>query len=157
MDIKVLIEIPAGSSIKYEVDEKTGELTVDRFLHTAFVYPFNYGFVKDTKGGDNDPVDIIILSDRAVQAGVVIKCQPIGLLQTEDEEGTDTKIIGVPVLKVDPVFGEYKDIKDVPTAILNKIKHFFENYKTLEPGKWVKVKEFLGVKEAEQEITSAQK
>ncbi len=156
MDFKAFIEIPAGGSIKYEVDEETGELTVDRFLHTAFVYPFNYGYIKGTKGKDGDPVDVLVICAQPVAAGVVMKCHPVGLLQMEDEEGIDTKIMAVPTAKIDPQYGVYEDIKDVPDAILNKIKHFFENYKTLEPGKWVKVKDFKGVKVAEKEITSSQ-
>jgi inorganic pyrophosphatase len=149
---KVLVEIPAGSAVKYEIDEETGELTVDRFLHTAFVYPFNYGFIKDTIGEDKDPMDALVLSSQQVHPGVVIKCHAVGMLEMEDEEGIDTKIIAVPVAKVDPYFGEFSDINDVPQAILNKIKHFFENYKSLEPGKWVKVKDFKNRSEAENSI-----
>lgn len=152
LNFKVFIEIPAGSSIKYEVDEETGELTVDRFLHTAFSYPFNYGFIKDTKGEDGDPVDVVILSQYPVTPGCVMKCHTVGMLGMSDEEGVDTKILAVPTKKIDPLFGVWEDISDVPEAILNKIKHFFENYKTLEPGKFVKVEEFKGRKEAEEAI-----
>lgn len=151
-DFVAFIEIPAGSSIKYEVDEETGELTVDRFLHTAFSYPFNYGFIKNTKGEDGDPVDVLILSQYPVQPGVVMKCHAIGMLEMSDEEGVDTKILAVPTKKIDPLFGVWEDISDVPEAILNKIKHFFENYKTLEPGKWVKVNEFKNKAAAEAVI-----
>lgn len=155
MDFDAFIEIPAGSNIKYEVDEKTNELRVDRFLHTAFSYPFNYGYIKNTKGKDGDPLDVIILSSYPVQAGVVMKCHAIGLLEMKDEEGIDTKILAVPDLKIDPVFGAWKSIKDVPEAILAKIKHFFENYKTLEPGKWVKVQNFKDLSAAEKEIEAS--
>jgi inorganic pyrophosphatase len=155
MDFKAFIEIPAGGSIKYEVDEKTGELTVDRFLHTAFVYPFNYGYIKDTKGKDGDPLDVLVICGQSVAPGVVMKCHAIGLLEMEDEEGVDTKIMAVPTKKIDPLFGVYEDIKDVPEAILNKIKHFFENYKTIEPGKWVKVKDFRNAESAEKEISGS--
>lgn len=154
-DFKSFIEIPAGSSIKYEVDEETGELAVDRFLHTAFSYPFNYGFIKDTKGEDGDPVDVIVLSQYPVHPGVVIKCHAIGMLEMSDEEGVDTKILAVPTKKIDPLFGTWEEINDVPEAILNKIKHFFENYKTLEPGKFVKVDEFKDRKAAEDSINKS--
>lgn len=157
MNFDVLIEIPARSSAKYEIDEKTGDVRLDRFLHTAFVYPFNYGSIKNTMAGDGDPLDAIVLSQQPVHPNVLIKCQPVGLLEMEDEEGIDTKIIAVPVEKVDPVFGTYKNIKDVPAHILHEIKHFFENYKTLEPGKWVKVKEFKDVASAEEEIKKSLK
>ncbi len=155
MDFKVFIEIPAGSNIKYEVDEETGELTVDRFLHTAFVYPFNYGYIKDTIGEDKDPVDVVVLSSFPVVPGVVMKCHAIGMLEMEDEEGIDTKVLVVPIAKVDPFYGSWEDIGDVPDAIKAKIKHFFENYKTLEPGKWVKIKDFKGKTEAEAAIEKA--
>ena len=152
MEVEVFIEIPKGSSIKYEVDEETGKLKVDRFLHTAFNFPFNYGFIKETKGKDNDPLDAVLLASQSIQAGIVIKCQPIGLLEMEDEGGIDTKIIVVPVKKIDPKFGAMQSIKDVSEADLAKIKHFFENYKTLEPDKWVKLQDFKDKAEAEKEI-----
>ncbi len=155
MDFDALIEIPAGSNIKYEVDEETKELRVDRFLYTAFSYPFNYGYIKNTKGKDGDPLDVIALSSYPVQAGVVMKCHAVGLLEMEDEEGIDTKILAVPDKKIDPVFGVWKSMKEVPEATLAKIKHFFENYKTLEPGKWVKVQNFKELAAAEKEIEAS--
>ena len=148
MDFKVYVEIPAGGSVKYEVDEKTGELAVDRFLHTSFVYPFNYGFIKGSKGEDGDPVDVVILSSQRVYPGVVIKCHAVGLLQMEDEAGVDTKILAVPDKKIDPEYGTMEDINHVSKPTLAKIKHFFENYKTLEPEKWVKVHDFRPANEA---------
>jgi len=157
MDFRVFIEIPAGGSIKYEVDEETGELTVDRFLHTAFVYPFNYGFIRNTKGEDGDPLDVLVLCSQPVMPGVVMKCHEIGLLEMEDEGGIDTKILAVPDKKIDPEYGEFSDIKDVSSVILAKIKHFFENYKTLEPGKWVKVKDFKAAADAQKQVQKAKK
>ena len=151
-DFKVFVEIPIGSGVKYEVDEETKELKVDRFLYTAFRYPFNYGYIVGTRGGDGDPMDVVVLSSEPVVPGVVMKCHAIGVLETEDEEGEDAKVIAVPTAKIDPFYGVYTDIKDVPAALLNKIKHFYENYKTIEPGKWVKVKEFKGASVAEKEI-----
>jgi len=157
MDFKVFIEIPAGGNIKYEIDEETGELTVDRFLHTAFTYPFNYGFIKDTKAEDGDAVDVVVLSSSPVQAGVVMKCHAIGVLGMEDEEGIDNKVVVVPDKKVDPEYGTMTDIKEVSEPTMAKIKHFFEQYKALEPGKWVKVKSYKGRVEAEKEIKQSSK
>ena len=150
--IHVFIEIPQGSSIKYEVDAETGVIMVDRFLYTAFSYPFNYGFIPGTKAKDGDPVDVLVLCDKMVAPGVVIPAVPIGMLEMEDEEGIDTKIIAVPTKKVDPIFGVWADITDVPQAIKDKMKHFFEHYKELEPGKWVKIKDWKGKKEALEDI-----
>ena len=155
MDFKVFIEIPAGGKVKYEVDEETRELKVDRFLHTAFTFPFNYGFIKNTKGQDNDPLDVLVLSTESVFPGVVMKCHCVGLLDMEDEGGVDTKILAVPDIKIDPIYGAYSDTKDLPEALLAEIKNFFENYKTLEPDKWVKVKDFKGAQAAEEEVKKA--
>lgn len=156
-EIYVFIEIPQGSNIKYELDKETGVLFVDRFLHTSMVYPFNYGFIPQTLAEDGDPVDVLVLceSQNPVAPGAVIKAKPIGVLIMEDEAGQDEKIIAVPVEKIDPVEGVYKDVKELPQALKNKIRHFFEYYKTLEPGKWVKVKNWLGHKEAERMIKKA--
>ncbi len=156
-EINVFIEIPQGSSIKYEVDEETGVIFVDRFLYTAFSYPFNYGFVPGTKAKDGDPVDVLVISDKPVLPGCVIPATPIGMLEMEDEEGIDTKIIAVPTLKVDPFYGTWTDITDVPQALKDKMKHFFEHYKELEPGKWVKIKDWKGKKEALEDIKAGLK
>ncbi len=154
-EFSVFIEIPAGGSVKYEVDEKSGEMIVDRFLHTAFYYPFNYGYIKNTKGEDGDPLDVIVLSSQAVMPGVTMKCKAIGMLEMEDEEGVDTKILAVPTEKIDPLYGAFRDITDVAEPIKNKIKHFFENYKTLEPDKWVKVRDFKNKSNAIEAIEKA--
>lgn len=153
----VIIEIPQGTSIKYELDKETGFLKVDRFLHTAMVYPFNYGFVPHTLADDGDPVDVLVICDLPVLPGSLIKVKPIGVLITEDEAGLDQKLLVVPVEKIDPIDGVYKNIDEIPEAIKNKIKHFFENYKTLEPGKWVKVKDWLDRNEAIKIIEKAYK
>ena len=155
MDFKAFIEIPLNSNIKYEVDEETGELTVDRFLHTAMSYPFNYGYVKGTKGKDDDPLDVCIFSSLPVTPGVVMKRHAIGLLEMEDEGGIDTKIFAVPDKKIDPIFGVWTNIKDVPEIILLRTKHFFDHMKELEPGKWVKTGEFKDAPEAEKEIDAS--
>ncbi len=155
MEIKVVIEIPLGSNIKYELDEEEKRIKVDRILYTAMFYPANYGFALNTLSEDKDPLDVLVLSNYPFLPGSFVKAKPIGILWMEDEEGVDYKIIAVPVKKVDPVYGKYEDIKDVPKAILDKIKHFFEHYKELEPGKWVKVKDFSGREEAEKKVQEA--
>jgi inorganic pyrophosphatase len=151
-DIYVVIEIPQGSGIKYEVDKESGAVFVDRFLYTAMYYPFNYGFIPNTLAEDGDPTDVLVISSEPVVPGSVIRSRPIGMLEMEDEEGIDTKIIAVPVSKLDKTFDNVKTVEDLPEATLNKIKHFFEHYKELEPGKWVKVKSFKGVETAIEAI-----
>ena len=140
--INVLVEIPKDSAIKYELDKDSGIVMVDRFLHTAMRFPTNYGFVPNTLADDGDPLDVMVLSEYSVAPGTVIPSVVIGMLEMEDEAGIDTKILAVPSAKIDPFYGALKDINDVPEAIKNKMKHFYENYKSLEPGKWVKLKEW---------------
>jgi len=141
-NVNAFIEIPKDSDIKYELDKESGIVFVDRFLYTAMNFPFNYGFVPNTLAEDGDPLDILVLSEKTLLPGVVIPSVVIGMLEMEDEAGIDTKILAVPTEKIDPLFGVFKDISDVPEAIKNKVRHFYENYKTLEPGKWVKLKEW---------------
>lgn len=150
MPVKILIEIPEGSNVKYELDEETREMTVDRLLPTAFVYPVSYGLVLGTHGEDGDALDALVFISQKVTPGVVIKCNLIGLLEMEDEAGIDHKIIAVPVTKVDPVFGTWKSLKDVPESRKTQIRHFFEHYKDLEPEKWVKLKDWKAKKEAQE-------
>lgn len=151
-EINVVIEIPKDSNIKYELDKDSGAIFVDRFLYTAMQYPFNYGFIPNTLSGDGDPVDVLVLSEYAVAPGTVIPSMVIGVLEMEDEAGIDAKVLAVPTKKIDPFFGSFTDINSVPEAIKNKVKHFFENYKTLEPDKWVKVKEWHGKDKALEEV-----
>lgn len=155
--VNVFVEIPQGSDIKYELDKESGVIMVDRFLYTAMQYPFNYGFVPGTLAEDGDPLDILVLSDKAVLPGVVIPAVVIGMLEMEDEEGIDTKILAVPTKKVDPDYGVWEDITDVPEAMKNKMRHFFENYKTLEPNKWVKLKEWKDKKTALEAVKKSLK
>ncbi len=143
-DINVYIEISKGSNIKYEFDEEERVIKVDRILYTAMFYPFNYGFIPETLEEDGDPLDVLLISYESFIPGVLIRARPIGILVTEDEEGIDRKVIAVPHDKIDPRFSNIKNISDVPESILNQIKHFYEHYKELEPGKFVKVKEFKG-------------
>lgn len=154
-EINVYIEIPQDGNIKYELDKESGALFVDRFLFTSMEYPFNYGFVPNTLSEDGDPIDVLVLSERAVMPGVIIPSRVIGMLEMEDEAGIDTKVIAVPSVKIDPVFGVHNDISEVPEIVRNKMKHFFENYKSLEPGKWVKVKEWKGKQEALDAVSKA--
>lgn len=141
--IKVFIEIPEGSHVKYERDEDTGMLMADRILHTPMAFPFNYGFVLDSLGQDGDPTDIVLLASEKLAPAVGIKAKLIGMLEMEDEEGIDSKLIAVPLPKVDPICGSWNDITDIPSHTQNKIKHFFDHYKDLEPGKFVKTGKFL--------------
>lgn len=160
MDMKKLlffIEIPDGSAVKYEVDEDTGMLMADRFLHTSMVYPANYGYVIGTSGKDGDPVDVLVYASQSLYPGVGVKGHVIGMLEMEDEEGIDHKLIAVPDKKVDPIFGVFEDIKDVPSHLLDRMKHFFEHYKELEPGKWIKVHSFKDRSHAEKEIEESAK
>lgn len=151
-EINVIIEIPQGSSVKYELDKNSGALAVDRFLHTSMSYPFNYGFIPHTHAEDGDPVDVVLISSLAVAPGSVVSARPIGLLEMEDEAGPDNKIIAAPTEKIDPALAHVKNINDINNHLKQRIKHFFESYKELEPGKWVKTKEFLSKEFAEEEI-----
>jgi len=155
--VNVLVEIPQGSSVKYELDKQKNQLVVDRFLYTAMFYPFNYGYVPETLAEDNDPIDIIVVSSSSVTPGSLLPAEPIGLLEMEDEAGIDTKIIAVPTEKIDPYFGKIKDIADLDESLKEKIKHFFEHYKELEKDKWVKLNQWQGKDAAEQAIVKAQK
>src|SRR3989338_7100880 len=156
-EINVFVEIPKDSNIKYELDKESGIVFVDRFLHTAMRYPFNYGFIPNTLSEDGDPIDVLVLSEYSVAVGTVIPSVVIGMLDMEDEAGGDVKILAVPHSKIDPLYGELT-METLSKAIKNKIKHFFENYKTLEPEKWVKIKEWKGkevaLKTVQKSLTS---
>ncbi len=147
-EVNAFIEISQGSSTKYELDKETGILKVDRFLHTNMFFPFNYGFVPSTLAEDGDPLDILVLTSYPIKPATIITVRPIGMLEMEDESGIDTKILSVPTEKIDPNYTKIKDIKDIDQSQLDRIKHFFDHYKDLEPGKWVKTKDFLGKEKA---------
>jgi inorganic pyrophosphatase len=155
MEVDVLIEISKNSNVKYELDKEKNRIRVDRFLYTAMNFPFNYGFIPETLSDDGDPVDVVVLSYAPIFPGSLIKVIPIGVLEMEDEAGQDEKIIAVPPKKIDPFWGIYENIDDIPQIYKDQIKHFFENYKTLEPGKWVKIKSWLNKEEAEKLINKA--
>jgi len=153
--VNVLIEIPMGSNIKYEYDEEENVIKVDRVLYTAMFYPFNYGFVPGTLEEDGDPIDVLIISDYPLIPGSVMEVRPVGIVFMKDEEGEDAKIIAVPKDKIDPTYSNIKDVNDIPEAIKNKIVHFFEHYKELEPGKWVKISGWGNAAQAKERIKQA--
>lgn len=150
--LNVVIEIPLGSTTKYEYHDDVKTIVVDRFLYTAFSYPFNYGFIPQTWSEDHDALDIVVLSSQPIPPGIVIECRVIGMLATEDEEGGDAKLIAVPKEKVDPAFAQIDSLDDLPEYLKNKIRHFYENYKSIEPGKWVKVTGWLPKIKAVEEV-----
>ncbi|MCE4604156.1 MAG: inorganic diphosphatase [Aeropyrum sp.] len=153
--VNVFIEIPMGSSVKYELDKDSCVITVDRFLYTSMSYPFNYGFIPGTLEEDGDPVDVLVISREPVHPGVVMEAVPVAVLDMEDEEGPDSKIVAVPKPKLDPTLATIKDVQDLPEPLKDRIKHFFERYKELEPGKWVKVTGWRGAEEARAIIKRA--
>ncbi|MBR2494476.1 inorganic diphosphatase [Helicobacter sp.] len=146
--INAIIEIPYGSSVKYEVDKDSGAVVVDRVMYSAMFYPANYGFIPHTLADDDDPVDILVINEYPLQAGSVIKVRLIGVLIMEDESGMDEKLIAVPISKIDPRYDGIKSLNDLPKITLDRIRNFFETYKMLEPNKWVKVKDYGDVTQA---------
>ncbi|HEX2752551.1 MAG TPA: inorganic diphosphatase [Alphaproteobacteria bacterium] len=152
-EINVIIEIPQGGNpIKYEIDKASGAMFVDRFLHTSMVYPANYGFIPHTLSGDGDPCDVLVIGQLPVISGAVIRSRPIGILWMEDQNGADEKIIAVPVDDLHPFYSKVTSYKDLPDIFCEQIAHFFEHYKDLEKGKWVKDLKWQGVDEAKQAI-----
>ena len=154
--VNVIIEVPMNSDpVKYEMDKKSGAIFVDRFIATPMYYPCNYGFIPHTLSLDGDPADVLVISDYPIIPNAVIAVKPIGVLIMEDEKGMDEKILAVPAKKLNSVYEKIDDITEVPEAFLNKIKHFFEHYKDLEKGKWVKIKGFEDAKSAKKIISEA--
>jgi inorganic pyrophosphatase len=152
-DINVVIEIPVnGEAVKYEVDKESGLIFVDRVLNTSMRYPCNYGFVPHTLCGDGDPVDVLVIMPTPLLPGSVVKCRPIGVLKMTDEAGEDAKIVAVPVSAVTSLYRDISSIRDLPEVVLDQIAHFFEHYKDLEKGKWVKLEGWGEAEEAKQEI-----
>ena len=152
-DVYVVIEIPANHSpIKYEIDKDMDCLMVDRFMATPMFYPANYGYISDTLADDGDPLDVLVVTPYPVAPGSVIRARPVGVLNMEDEAGEDAKLVAVPHEKLTQLYNDVKDIDDVPQLLRDQIGHFFENYKDLEKGKWVKVKGWGNADEARQMI-----
>ena len=155
-DFNVIIEIPMNADpIKYEVDKETGALFVDRFMMTAMHYPCNYGYIPQTLSDDGDPVDVLVIAPFPVNVGAVIRCRPIGVLKMTDEAGGDAKLLAVPVDSVLPMYKHWHKPDDLQPERLSQIRHFFEHYKDLEPGKWVKIDGWLGPAEARDEIMAS--
>lgn len=154
-ECNVIIEIPAHSDpVKYEVDKDSGALVVDRFVSTLMRYPCNYGYIPDTLADDGDPVDVLVVTPFPLVHGAVIRVRPLGMLDMDDESGGDAKLVAVPVTKLTSLYQNVNAIEDLPEQLLQQIQHFFENYKALEKGKWVKVKGWKGIEAAYAEITN---
>ncbi len=155
-DINVIIEIPAHSDpVKYEVDKDTGAMFVDRFMATAMFYPCNYGYVPHTLSEDGDPVDVLVVTPHALISGAVIRVRPVGVLKMSDDGGIDAKVLAVPVNKLTDRYAHINDISDMPPSLLSQISHFFEHYKDLEKGKWVKIEGWGDVADAKAEILAS--
>jgi inorganic pyrophosphatase len=148
-DVNVIIEVPVGTEpVKYEMDKESGALFVDRIMHTSMRYPCNYGFIPHTMADDGDPVDVLLANRTPIMPGAVVRCRPIGVLVMEDEAGMDEKLLMVPVDKLHPFYKEVKSYDEMPEIFLKQIEHFFQHYKDLEKGKWVKIVGWEGAEKA---------
>ncbi len=157
-DVNVVIEVPLGGEpVKYELDKESGAMFVDRFLHTSMSYPCNYGFVPHTLSDDGDPIDVLVAGTQAVVPGAIVRARPIGVLLMEDEAGHDEKILAVPVDALHPFYSNVTSYRSLPEILREQIAHFFEHYKDLEHGKWVKVTGWGEAEEASRMIESAMK
>ena len=155
-DVNVIIEVPIGGEpIKYEMDKAAGTLVVDRFLHTPMRYPGNYGFVPHTLSQDGDPIDVLVANTRPIVPGAVINVRPVGVLKMQHEAGGDEKVLAVPVPKLTKRYEHVNEYTDLPVITLQQVQHFFEHYKDLEPGKWVKVLGWGDAAEARRLISEA--
>ena len=155
-DVYVVIEIPANSDpVKYEIEKDCDALFVDRFMASPMFYPANYGYINDTLADDGDALDVLVITPYPVVPGSVIRCRPVGVLNMTDEAGEDAKLVAVPHEKLTQAYNDVQDINDVPELLRNQIKEFFENYKNLEKGKWVKVESWEGADVAKAKITEA--
>lgn len=152
-DVNVVIEIAMNSEpVKYEVDKASGAIFVDRLLTTPMRYPCNYGYVPHTICGDGDPIDALVMMPMQLTPGCVINCRPIGMLEMEDEAGTDEKLIVVPSDKISRLYSDVETVRALPALIRDQISHFFEHYKDLEKGKWVRIKGWHGPQDARKAI-----
>ncbi|MFV0278042.1 MAG: inorganic diphosphatase [Parahaliea sp.] len=155
-EINVIIEVPAHSDpVKYEVDHGSGAIMVDRFLSAAMFYPCNYGYIPGTLADDGDPLDVLVHTPHTVVSGCVIPCRPVGILKMSDEAGEDAKLVAVPTKKLSPLYNNVHEAKDLPDLLIQQITHFFEHYKDLEPGKWVKVDGWGSAADAREAIKAA--
>lgn len=152
-EFNVIIEIPAHAEpVKYEVDKDTGAMFVDRFMKTSMRYPCNYGYVPNTLSEDGDPVDVLVITPAPLISGSVIRCRPVGVLKMSDEAGPDAKVLALPALGLRGHYEDAGSINEIPHGMLDLIGHFFEHYKDLDPGKWVKIDGWADVDAAKQEI-----
>lgn len=155
-DINVIIEVQIGGEpIKYEMDKAAGTLVVDRFLYTPMRYPGNYGFVPHTLSDDGDPIDVLVANTRPIVPGALINVRPIGVFKMQDDSGIDEKIIAVPSPKLTKRYDNVHSYQNLPPITIQQIQHFFEHYKDLEPGKWVKALGWGDVDDAKRFITEA--
>ena len=155
-DFNVIIEIPMqGDPVKYEVDKESGAIFVDRFMGTAMQYPCNYGYIPHTLSEDGDPVDVLVITPVPLIPGVVVRCRPLGMLKMTDEAGPDAKVLAVPIEKICGLYNHIRSYMDVSESRLKMISHFFEHYKDLEPGKWVKMGGWQDVTVAKRLILEA--
>ncbi|MBP6117200.1 MAG: inorganic diphosphatase [Neisseriaceae bacterium] len=157
-DFNVVIEISANAApIKYEFDKDSGALMVDRFMGTSMMYPANYGFVPNTLSGDGDPCDVLVVTPFPLPPGVLIRCRALGVLKMEDDGGVDAKIVAVPVEKLCTMYKDIQKLEDLPQLLRDQMVHFFEHYKDLEKGKWVKIQGWADVEEAKLELENGVK
>ena len=157
-EINVIVEIPAHSDpVKYELDKETGAMFVDRIMSTSMRYPCNYGYIPHTLSEDGDPADVLVVTRHPLISGSVIRCRPIGVLKMTDEAGVDAKLLAVPVQKLTKRYNKVESYKDIAEDTLNQIAHFFEHYKDLEEGKWVRLDGWAGTEEAKKEIEASVK
>ena len=155
-DINVVIEIPANHDpIKYEIDKDSNAVFVDRFMATPMFYPANYGYIPNTLSEDGDPLDVLVVTPYPVVPGSVIRCRPVGILNMSDEAGQDAKLLAVPHDKLTTLYKDVQEASDLPELLIKQIEHFFENYKDLEAGKWVKVDGWADAEAARAEVTKA--
>lgn len=154
-DVNVVIEVPMNSAVKYELDKESGAVFVDRILFTPMFYPCNYGFIPNTLSDDGDPVDVLVVGRHELAPGSVIRAIPVGVLEMEDEKGGDEKIVAVPHEKIDAFYKGVQELDQLPDNLVEQIKHFFERYKDLEPGKWVKVSGYGDAARAREMIERA--
>ena len=155
-DINVIIEIPSHSDpVKYEVDKETGAMFVDRFMNTAMFYPCNYGYIPHTLSDDGDAADVLVVTPTPLISGSVIRCRPLGMLNMTDDGGPDAKILAVPIDSLTDLYQGVDSFRDLPGSMLAQISHFFEHYKDLEAGRWVKIDGWVGPEEAKAEILAS--
>ncbi len=152
-DFNVIIEISANAApIKFELDKDSGALFVDRFMGTSMAYPANYGFVPQTLSDDGDPVDVLVVTPFPLPPSSVVRCRALGMIKMEDEAGIDAKLVAVPVEKLCPMYKHIEKLEDLSQLLRDQMVHFFEHYKDLEKGKWVKITGWDGVDAAKKEL-----